>query len=592
MKLSVKEISQRLASDPFRVASMLLPAGRQHGSMFECGGVNGHTGKSLKVYLQGEKAGKWADYADTDHGDLLDLWAAVRGVALPEAIKQAKEWLGIEDEPLAERVYSRPPKEHPAIAANGAAMTWLVNERKLTPAIVNRYKVKGCPERKAIVFASYAPDGTLLNHSYRTLTEKKEVWQEKNCAPSLWGWQGISESAWEKREILICEGQIDAMTWAQWGVDALSIPNGSGKTWIEYEFDNLEAFHTIYLSFDNDGKSDENLRETVNRLGKHRCRVVKMPAKDANDALKAGKTHEDARQWLSESKYVDVPHLASATKFTDKVVKLILHKGAEVDGHDLDFTRHKNPRKHFRFRDGELTLWTGTTGHGKSTLLNWAGLQLAARTKRPTLIVSMETEPPEIIRRQIFQVGMNPTNEEDVRACVSEISKRILFYDRIGHIAKKDLFDMMNYARARYDVANVIIDSLMRVDGMEEDYPAQTAFVIDCVTFARETGCHVHLVAHPRKSAGDESPKSQDVAGSGNLRNNADNILVLWRNVEKERKREDGEDISGMPDAILSVEKDRVQGEFRKFALQYDYERYKFAPFVGELKEYSNRKKK
>jgi len=561
---------------------MLLPAGKIHGQMLECGGTNGHTGKSLKVHLEGPHAGRWRDWADVEKGDLLDLWASVKGIPLPEAVQQAKTYLGIREEPLTERNYSKPPAAHPELTANGAAMNWLAEKRKIPPAIVNRFKVKGLPEKKAIVFPSYSPSGELLNHSYRTLTAEKQVWQDKGCAPSLWGWQGISPEAWEKREILICEGQIDAMTWALWGIDAVSIPNGGGRTWIDYEWNNLEAFHTIYLSFDMDGKSDENLRETINRLGKHRCRIVKLPKKDANDALLAGHTADEAKAWLEASAFVSMPSLAPASKYTDAVIERWYPSKADSEGHALDITSHKNKQKTFRFRDGELTVWTGTTGHGKSTLLNMAVATLAFAKGAPALIVSLETMPPECIYRIVKANFQTVENKDKLQQLVKHLDRYLLFYDRIGHIAENELFELMAYAHARYGVKDIVIDSLMRVDGMEENYPGQTSFIIRGVTFARETGCHVHLVAHPRKAAGDASPRSQDISGSGNIRNNADNVLVMWRNIEKERKIEDGETCDNEPDAILSVEKDRMIGDFRKFSLNYDSAAYRFTPWIPE----------
>jgi twinkle protein len=581
VKLSVRDISQQLSDRVQEVASMLLPAGKAHGGLWECGGTNGHSGKSLKVHLNGGHAGRWRDWADVESGDLLDLWRSTKGITLPDAIREAKSFLGIRDEPIPGKSYAMPDKSHPALDADGKAMHWLTTKRKLDPAIINRYRVSGCAERKAIVFPSYGPSGALVNHSYRTLTEPKEVWQDKGCAPSLWGWQGISEQAWEKREILICEGQIDAMSWAQWGIDALSIPNGGGRTWIDYEWHNLEAFQTIYLSFDMDGKSEENLRETVSRLGKHRCKIVKIPAKDANDALRAGKTQDEARGWISEAEYVPVKRLVDASAFTPQVIERFFPTKTEPDGMTIPVTVHRNDRKSFRFRNGELTLWTGTTGHGKSTLLNLAILWLSTWAQEPALVFSMETPPPEVLYRQISSMKQVPANAADVKSIMDLMARRVLFYDKIGAIDIEELFEVMHYARARFGVRDIAIDSLMRVGELEEDYPAQTKFVVRLVTFAKETGCRVHLVAHPRKSAGDASPKSQDIAGSGNIRNNADNILTLWRNIEKERKIEDGEQCNE-PDAVLSVEKDRLNGEFRKFALTYIPSRYAFEQFTPE----------
>ena len=68
--------------------------------------------------------------------------------------------------------------------------------------------------------------------------------------------------------------------------------------------------------------------------------------------------------------------------------------------------------------------------------------------------------------------------------------------------------------------------------------------------------------------------------------------MSLWRNLEKERKREDGEDTEGMADSILTVEKDRFDGGFRKFPLRYEPENYHYDQHQGEYTANKPKQKK
>ncbi len=577
IRLGAEEIGQKLATNLEGLVKMLLPNGSERGGCWEVGSVNGEEGKTLKVHMTGKFRGHWIDWnGQEDKGDALDLWAAVRQVPLPEAMRQAKEWLGIRAPELERRKYTKPEDDKKPLDANGQAMHWLVNERRLEPAIVNRYRVQGDGEKRCIVFPSYNPAGELQNRSYRTLGGNKRVWQDEDAAPCLFGWHAISDDAYRKREILICEGQIDAMTWAQWGVDALSIPNGSGQTWLDFEWENLEPFATIYLSFDNDGKTAKALQAAIIRLGKHRVRVVKFKHKDANDALKAGAGAAEARQWLDSAEYVTMPHLVSADHYADAVADEFFPEG-DATGHALAITRAG--LKEFRFRPAELTLWTGVSSHGKSTALNLSLMHLTLATCRPSLICSFEMAPPKIIRRALIGMGQGPkiNNRGTAKDAARLLKPYLLFCDKIGSIERKELFELMHYAYARYGVAHIAIDSMMRVRGLQEDYPAQTQFIIDLVTFARETGVHIHLVAHPRKQGGHDAPQAHDIAGSSHIRDNADNVIVIWRNREKEKKREanakDG--WQQMPDAKLIIEKDREEGEYLEFPLEYEPANYR-----------------
>ncbi len=582
-KLKAAELSARLAGNILGLCGYLLPNGKQHGAMWSVGGVNGDAGKSLQVNLSGPHAGNWRDWNGQEQkGDALDLWGAVRCVPLPEAIRQAKEWLGIREEP-PEKVFSKPKDDRPTLSADGMAMHWLATERKLAPEIVNRYRVQGDAASKAIVFPSYSPAGALLNRSFRCVAldekGKKKVWQDKDAAPALFGWQSIREEAYRAREILICEGQIDAMTWAQWGVPALSIPNGSGQTWIDFEWDNLEPFKTIWLSFDNDGKTAAALTAAISRLGKHRCRVVKFLHKDANDALRAGASTEDARRWMDAAEYPTVAHLFEAGHYAD-LVAAEFFPSRERLGHPIPHTTHASDRgQDFNFRPAEVSVWTGVSSHGKSTILNYAMMHLAICTGRPSLIISLEMPPAKVIFRCIRASGANPPTEIAAKETTRLFSKLLLLSDKTGGITKADLFEMLEYAHARYGICHAAIDSLMRIHAMEEDYPAQNELIIALCGYAKDTGVHVHLVAHPRKQNGHDSPQAHDIKGSGHIRDNADNVLVVWRNRKMEITEEAGESVKDMVPAKLIIEKDREGGAYREFNMKFERQFLCYSPW-------------
>lgn len=581
-RIGIQEVASRLADNIENLCAHLLPSGQKRGAVYEVGSIHGEPGKTLKVNLGGQHRGHWVDWNGQEHkGDALDLWAQSKGVGIPDALREAKQWLGIHEPTLPERSWKKPTDDKPALDAAGTAMNWLTGKRKLTPAIVNRYKVQADKTARAIVFPCYSPAGVLINRSWRTLDAEKKVWQDKEAAPCLFGWHALTPEDYATREILICEGQIDAMTWAQWGVAALSIPNGSGKTWLEYEWPNLESFKTIYLSFDEDGAGRKNLEEVCARLGKHRCRIVRMPHKDANAALQAGIEGATARGWVETAEYATVAHLVNATHYTDKTIEAFF-PSEDKQGHAVQMTTHTDPALTFRFRPAELTLWTGVSSHGKSTLLNYLLLMLAVKTKKPALIVSFEMQPAKVLRRLMLASGMAISNPSDVRDALQYLNSYLLFCDKEGSIEKEELFELLNYAYARYGISHVGIDSLMRIRGLEENYVAQNEFVTDLATFAHETGVHIHLVAHPRKSPGHGSPEAHDIKGSGHIRDNADNILVVWRNREKEKMIEEKKSgTDKMPDAVLRIEKDREEGTYREFKLAFNRFDYRYTPWVA-----------
>nr|WP_191856332.1 toprim domain-containing protein [Agrobacterium tumefaciens] len=71
--LSASELSDRLARDAEAVCRHYLSAGRRAGNYWVVGDTANSKGKSLYVHLTGPRAGRWADAATAQYGDLLDL---------------------------------------------------------------------------------------------------------------------------------------------------------------------------------------------------------------------------------------------------------------------------------------------------------------------------------------------------------------------------------------------------------------------------------------------------------------------------------------------------------------------------------------
>ena len=95
--MNAAELSQRMASEAASIAQYLFPNGKRVAGEWRVGGTSGEPGQSLGIRLTGAKAGVWADFASGEKGDLLDAWAAVRGCSIAEAIREAKDYLGVRD---------------------------------------------------------------------------------------------------------------------------------------------------------------------------------------------------------------------------------------------------------------------------------------------------------------------------------------------------------------------------------------------------------------------------------------------------------------------------------------------------------------
>lgn len=87
------EIADALLARAPDVVRHLIPRGRQNGHEYVTGNLQGDRGASLSINT---KTGVFKDFASGEGGgDLISLWAAVRGIQNGEAKAEAESWLGI-----------------------------------------------------------------------------------------------------------------------------------------------------------------------------------------------------------------------------------------------------------------------------------------------------------------------------------------------------------------------------------------------------------------------------------------------------------------------------------------------------------------
>lgn len=569
MNLSAKDIASRLAGRAESFVPWLLPNGKRESGNWLVGGTNGESGKSMRVQIAGGKAGIWKDFAsDNEKGDLLDLICAVKSITFREALRFAKDYLGVfEPESVVPKKAWGIPRKINRSKPSGEVLKYLTGERRLKEETLYAYHIVQATNVSAeIVFPCYAPgkDGGLVNCKFLAVKRdekgKKITRQEGGCAPALFGWQVIEDGA---REVLISEGEVDAMTWYQEGFPALSVPMGSGNDqWIDYEWDNLEQFDSIYLCYDETKDGQEGAKRVAKRLGVHRCLMVRLKDhKDPNEALQQGKPRSYFSSAVASAKPLSPASIKSPGQFREKVHNRFYPKDNVEPGYFPPLFH-----KRLGLRPGELTLWTGIAGHGKSILLNQISIG-AMLAGNKVAIGSMEMKGEQTLQKMICQSENTVLPLPHVIDAVLDwLCNKLWVYDLMGSVGAALVLELMQYSFARHGVNFYVIDSLMKCGINSEDYEAQRSFLNDLSSFAKETNSHVNLVAHARKGRDEgNAPGKLDVKGSSDIINQADNILVTWRNKEKEELRHDGviteTQEQGMPDAIVWCNKQRESGE-------------------------------
>lgn len=529
---------------------MLLPSGKVKGNHYLVGGFDGSAGESLQITLTGSAAGRFKDFANPeDKGATpLWLWAKVKGCTYNEAIKQAKDFLGVKDEDFGikrhkVKTYAKPEKGGVKLAEpNTKVMDYLTIERRLDPIVICKAKIGETDDGEAIVFPFIERDENAkevcVHRKYLKVDRpdgKKDSWSTAGTKRCLFGKPLIQDN---DSEIIISEGEIDALSWHSWSLPGVSVPNGVADFgWVEIDWDWLARFEKIYVCMDMDEPGKAAAQEICKRLGLHRCYIVTLPKKDVNECLQAKVTREEMEKCLATAKAVELDEIKRPDDYTAEVVE---YYGTDFSKQGWETPWY--PELPWRVRRAEFTILSGFSGHGKTIALNQLMLHLVAQGAR-IMDASLEIKPGMTLYNMTrCAMAKKQSTKQEVEGCISWLNESMFFLDCIGTVNVARLLHAMEYARKRHGIDVFIIDSLFKCGLSSEDYGSQREFADKLTTFCNNTGAHVILVAHSRKTSnGNEYsvPTKSDVSGSSDLTNAAFNVIIWWRHKLKKRKMDE-----------------------------------------------------
>lgn len=207
------------------------------------------------------------------------------------------------------------------------------------------------------------------------------------------------------------------------------------------------------------------------------------------------------------------------------------------------------------FFAGELSVWTGKRGIGKSTLLSQLLLNAIDQGHKVCAYSGeldkaqfrewayLQAAGPEHIgyRSDPLTGKRLPTVNPAVDKLISEwLQGRFLLFDleRNTRHDPESILSQFAYAKMRYGADVFLVDNIMAVDfdyKRDSDFNrVQSRFTQALAAFSKRQHVHTHLVVHPRKSSSGEAKTftADDVHGSGDITNRADNVFYLTTRLE------------------------------------------------------------
>lgn len=232
--------------------------------------------------------------------------------------------------------------------------------------------------------------------------------------------------------------------------------------------------------------------------------------------------------------------------------------GEQMQGDPLPWPK---THEYFGMRPGEVSVWAGINGHGKSQVLSQV-CAFALPFSR-WLIASLEMPPVKTLSRMYRQIAGVQTPASAYREQIRDwIDSRLWLYDQLDSIESDRLIAMVHYAAQKLSINHIVIDSLMKCGIAPDDYGAQKNFVDRLCWAAKSEQVHIHLVHHIRKKEREgQIPDKFDIKGAGEITDMVDNVLIVHRNKDKEKKIREGKEVAqDEPDSRLIIAKQRHAG--------------------------------
>lgn len=467
-----------------------------------------------------------------------------------------------------------------------------IKQRCITEKTIEHFKIKS-DDKGNIIFPYYDENGIHVLNKIRIPRkfikgkDQTKIWQEGDGKPVLMGMDLIDTNV----PIVITEGEWDCMSVYEAGYkNVVSIPFGTNNMeWINECWEWLDKSKEFILWFDSDEAGKKSVEEVSRKLGIYRCKIVKCKGKDANLILyKEGK--EKVIEYIESAKFIPIQNLGRLSDCKEKQTERILFGNRFLD-YNLGGCRM-----------GELTVWTGKRGSGKSTALNQTLMDTVDQQCKSFLYTGElnNSKAKQWLERQIagerYIVTYKDelTNREEygvhpnIIPLLEEWYKDYIYcYGDEGSDDITDLVEVMEYAYKRYNVKRFILDNLKTIKHSESnDFYRQQANTINALRkFAINFNVHIDLVVHPRKTQNDKL-NDEDVGGSSDIIDLAHNIIEIQR-IYHDRLPEDAEQKLLENDCIFRIKKNREYGDVDKEGY------YKFNPKskryygVGNIKTYS-----
>lgn len=386
--------------------------------------------------------------------------------------------------------------------------------------------------------------GQVINHKWRKTSAKMHRMDGNGAPLLLFNADAIKAAAGGR--LIITEGEWDAIIADQCGwPQVTSVPNGADKEmsedpweakryeWVLRHKADLDKVKEFVLATDGDQPGRMLAADLARLLGPERCWFVSYfdGTKDLNDVyLDSGESGVCAV--LERAKPYPVAGLYSMSDFPDP-------PEFKPVGHGIPRLDEMWP-----LVPGTFSVITGWPGHGKSSV-TLSAIAYLMQQGVPVTLGSFETMIKPVLERRL-RACMLRVHEDDPRCKMKgpadpiiEAKLSIISNLHVDDDTELDIETILENAKVavlRHGTRLLVLDPWNEIEHKRKRDESETEYVGRAIRlikrFARDYGCAVWVVAHPRKPSSDGAPRRPsllDLAGSANFANKADYGIIFHR---------------------------------------------------------------